>query len=58
MQCNSMLGLYARLTGEDLCHLPSIYMHFPRSSSRCSVMQGIYAQSQGGHRYMCIVLCR
>ena len=28
--------------------LPSIYMHFPRSSSGCSSMQGICAQLTGG----------
>ena len=29
-------------------HLPSIYMHYPRSSSGCSSMKGIYAQMTGG----------
>ena len=28
-------------------HLPSIYMHCPRSSSGCSSMQGICAQLTG-----------
>ena len=40
-------------------HLPSIYMHCPRSSSGCSSMQGIYAQMTGGSifpLYICIVL--
>ena len=74
MQCSSMQGLYAQLTGEDLyicivldlavgvavckasvlewlvgVHLPSIYMHCPRSSSGCSGMQGICAHLTGGH---------
>ena len=70
MQCSGMQGLYAWLTGEDLCsiafcyvdifgvavfnasmlnwlggvHLPSRYMHCPRSSSWWSSMQGICAQ--------------
>ena len=29
-------------------HLPSIYMHCPRSSSGCSGMQGLCAQLMGG----------
>ena len=41
-------------------HLSAIYMHCTRSSSRCSGMQGIYAQVLGGPSafgiYMCIGL--
>ena len=40
-------------------HLPSIYMHCTRSSSRCRDMQGICAQLTGGSIYLlyiCIVL--
>ena len=46
MQCNSIQGLYAELTGG--VHLPSIYMHCTRSSSGCSSMQALYAQLTGG----------
>ena len=42
--CTSMQGIYAQIDWGD--HLPSIYMHHPRSSSGCS-MQGIYAQLTG-----------
>ena len=31
-------------------HLPSIYMHCTRCSSRCSGIQGIYALLTGGSR--------
>ena len=40
-------------------HLPSLYMHCPRSSSGCSSMQGICAWLTGGSIcliYICIVL--
>ena len=40
--CNSIQCIYAQLTGG--VHLPSRYMHCPRSSSGCSSMQGICAQ--------------
>ena len=58
--CTGIQGIYGQLMGSlDLLvgvavcasmlidwgvHLPSIYMHCITSSSRCSGMQGIYAQ--------------
>ena len=30
-----------------IIHLPDIYMHYPRSSSGCSGMQGLYARLTG-----------
>ena len=45
MKCNGIQCIYAWLTRE--VHLPSIYMHCPRSSSGCSSMQGICAQLTG-----------
>ena len=57
MKCNSIKGIYARLTGG--VPLFSIYMHSPRSSSGCSSMQGFCDQLTEGSiclLYICIVL--
>ena len=45
VECSGIQGIYAQMT--KVVHLPSIYMHCPRSSSGCSGMQGISAQLTG-----------
>ena len=44
-ECSGIQGICAQMT--KVVHLPSIYMHCPRSSSGCSGMQGISAQLTG-----------
>ena len=47
MHC--LLSVISHLCSNDWgVHLPSIYRHYPRSSSGCSSMQGICAQLTGG----------